>query len=33
VTLLFPLLLTSFPAFVALTVIPLLAGSLGALSL
>jgi tight adherence protein C len=33
VTLLFPLLLTTFPAFVALTVIPLLAGSLGALSL
>lgn len=33
VTLLFPLLLTTFPAFVALTVVPLLAGSLGALSL
>jgi len=33
VTLLFPLLLTTFPAFVALTVIPLLAGSLGAMSL
>jgi hypothetical protein len=33
VTLLFPLLLTTFPAFVALTVVPLLAGSLHALSL
>jgi tight adherence protein C len=33
VTLLFPLLLTTFPAFVALTVVPLLAGSLRALSL
>ena len=33
VTLLFPLLLTTFPAFVALTVVPLVAGSLGALNL
>ncbi|HEY7069454.1 MAG TPA: type II secretion system F family protein [Acidimicrobiales bacterium] len=33
VTLLFPLLLTTFPAFVALTVVPLLAGSLSSLSL
>ncbi len=33
VTLLFPLLLTTFPAFVLLTVVPLLAGSLGSLSL
>jgi hypothetical protein len=32
VTLLFPLVLTTFPAFVALTVVPLLAGSLGSLS-
>jgi tight adherence protein C len=33
VTLLLPLVLTTFPAFVLLTVIPLLAGSLGSLSL
>jgi tight adherence protein C len=33
VTLLFPMLLTTFPAFVALTVVPLLAGSLGSLSI
>jgi Flp pilus assembly protein TadB len=33
VTLLFPLVLTTFPAFVLLTVVPLLAGSLGSLSL
>ena len=33
VTLLFPLVLTTLPAFVLLTVIPLLAGSLGSLSL
>jgi Flp pilus assembly protein TadB len=33
VTLLFPLVLTVFPAFVLLTVVPLLAGSLGSLSL
>lgn len=33
VVLLFPLLLTTFPAFVLLTVVPLLAGSLGSLSL
>jgi tight adherence protein C len=33
VTLLFPLILTTFPAFVLLTVVPLLAGSLGSLSL
>jgi len=33
VTLLFPLLLTTFPAFVALTVVPLLAGSLSSLSI
>jgi Flp pilus assembly protein TadB len=33
VTLLLPLVLTTFPAFVALTVVPLLAGSLGSLSL
>jgi tight adherence protein C len=32
VTLLFPLVLTTFPAFVVLTVVPLLAGSLGSLS-
>ena len=32
VTLLFPLVLTTFPAFVALSVVPLLAGSLGSLS-
>ncbi|MDD9368509.1 MAG: type II secretion system F family protein [Acidimicrobiales bacterium] len=32
VTLLFPLVLTTFPAFVLLTVVPLLAGSLGSLS-
>jgi tight adherence protein C len=32
VTLLFPLVLTTFPAFVLLTVVPLLAGSLSALS-
>ncbi len=33
VTLLFPLVLTTFPAFILLTVVPLLAGSLGSLSL
>lgn len=33
VTLLFPLVLTTFPAFVLLTIVPLLAGSLGSLSL
>jgi hypothetical protein len=33
VTLLLPLVLTTFPAFVLLTVVPLLAGSLGSLSL
>lgn len=33
VTLLFPLVLTTLPAFVLLTVVPLLAGSLGSLSL
>lgn len=33
VVLLFPLVLTTFPAFVLLTVVPLLAGSLGSLSL
>ena len=33
VTLLFPLVLTTFPAFVLLAVVPLLAGSLGSLSL
>lgn len=33
VTLLFPLVFTTFPAFVLLTVVPLLAGSLGSLSL
>jgi tight adherence protein C len=33
VTLLFPLVLMTFPAFVLLTVVPLLAGSLGSLSL
>lgn len=33
ITLLFPLVLTTFPAFVLLTVVPLLAGSLGSLSL
>jgi tight adherence protein C len=32
VTLLFPLVLTTFPAFVLLTVVPILAGSLGSLS-
>jgi Flp pilus assembly protein TadB len=32
ITLLFPLVLTTFPAFVLLTVIPLLAGSFGSLS-
>jgi pilus assembly protein TadC len=33
VVLLFPLVLTTLPAFVLLTVVPLLAGSLGSLSL
>ncbi|MFP3901955.1 MAG: hypothetical protein ACLFXM_13965, partial [Acidimicrobiia bacterium] len=33
VTLLFPLVLTTLPAFALLTVVPLLAGSLGSMSL